>query len=224
MGETVNVAIYFDRNFAPHAATMVRSLLDNAAPGGRVNLFILGVGLTPEIIAKTAASWPAGRLTTHWIAVGPSSYGDAFAGTREPEAHYARLLIDRLLPRDVSRVITLDCDGLVLDDIGVLWRHAPRYGCVSAAVDAGVLRLWDGVPPSARPLEAGGKPPYFNSGVMVINLELVARASCHPAVPRSGQAVSGPGPVLRPDPAQRRPPGAVGAPAHALELQQVPDL
>jgi lipopolysaccharide biosynthesis glycosyltransferase len=170
MRTAVNVVVYWDRSYAVHATTMVRSLLDNAAPDCDVDLYVLGVDLTAEVIATAQASWPADRLTVHWITVDLDPYTREFGAASYPPAAYSRLLIDRLLPDDVARVISLDSDGLVLDDIGALWRQAPAQGCVSAVVDLTVLRLGNDRSPFAQQLDLYADAPYFNSGVMVIDL------------------------------------------------------
>lgn len=166
----VNVVVYCDRRYAVHMTTMVRSLLDNAAPDCRVELYVLAVELTAEVMATAEASWPRDRLTVHWINADLTPYARAFGGAAYPPAAYSRLLIDRLLPDHVARVISLDSDGLVLGDIAGLWQLAPAQGCVSAAVDLTVLRLGHDRSPCARELDIHANAPYFNSGAMVVDL------------------------------------------------------
>jgi lipopolysaccharide biosynthesis glycosyltransferase len=165
----VNVVVYFTRSYVVQATTMVRSLLDNAASGCHIDLYVLGVGLTADDIAGAEASWPADRLTVHWITVDVRPYARLFRSRHHPVA-YARLLIDRLLPRDVTRVISLDSDGLVLDDIATLWQQAPAEACLSAAVDLSILRLGKDPSPFARDLRDHAGTAYFNTGAMVIDL------------------------------------------------------
>lgn len=169
-GRAVNVVVYFDASYAVQATTMVRSLLDNAASDCVVDLYVLGVDLTAGAMARAAASWPPDRLTVHWITVDLNPYGRLFRGSHYRPVAYSRLLIDRLLPDNVSRVISLDCDGLVLDDIAALWRQAPIRGCVSAATDLTVLRLGNDPSSFTQQLNDCADAPYFNSGVMVVDL------------------------------------------------------
>ena len=63
----VNVAIYLDENYAVPATVMVRSLLDNATAGDRIQLFILAIGLTDKVKRTMEASWPRERLDLRWI-------------------------------------------------------------------------------------------------------------------------------------------------------------
>jgi lipopolysaccharide biosynthesis glycosyltransferase len=169
--EHVNVAVHFDRSYAVHATTMVRSLLDNAAPHCHVDLYVLGVDLTPEIKAKATASWPAERLTVHWTAVNLAPFQSLLDGSGYPSVAYSRILLDWLLPERVARVISLDSDGLVLGDIADLWRQAPVHGCASAVVDLTVLRVGNDPSPFIRLADHCVHAPYFNSGVMVVDLD-----------------------------------------------------
>jgi lipopolysaccharide biosynthesis glycosyltransferase len=170
-GVPVDVAVHFDQAYAVHAATMVRSLLDNAGSDCHVRLYVLGVGISPEIRAKLEASWISDRLTVHWIDVNLAPFRQLLSGYDYPSVAYSRILFDWLLPHDVSRVVSLDCDGLVLGDIADLWREAPERGCVKAVSDPGIRRLGKDGSPFVREVSAGGDAPYFNSGVMVVDLD-----------------------------------------------------
>ena len=81
------------------------------------------------------------------------------------------LLLSDLLPESVERVLFLDADLLVLDDIAKIWETDISNVSVAAVVDQAIPlcssprgvknRSSLGIPDSA---------PYFNAGVMFINL------------------------------------------------------
>ncbi len=81
------------------------------------------------------------------------------------------LVLSDLLPETVKRVLFLDPDMLVLDDIARIWETDISNGSVAAVVDQAIptcssprgVKNWSslGIPDSA---------PYFNAGVMLINL------------------------------------------------------
>ncbi|GAB2179962.1 glycosyltransferase [Denitratisoma sp. agr-D3] len=75
---------------------------------------------------------------------------------------YARLLLPRLLPASLERVLYLDSDTLVLGDIGALFRVDLADHPLAAVADVAH------VPMGARL----GLPPgtYFNAGVQLMNL------------------------------------------------------
>ena len=81
------------------------------------------------------------------------------------------LLLPELLPDSVDRVLFLDPDVLVFDDVSKIWTtDLSKYG-VAAAADQAVpycsshrgVKGWRGL---GIPAEA----PYFNAGVMLINI------------------------------------------------------
>jgi lipopolysaccharide biosynthesis glycosyltransferase len=83
---------------------------------------------------------------------------------------YARLLAPRVLPEDVDKVLYLDCDMVVLSDLSPLYDSSCEGSAVHAARDEvgtvsgprGVFNFSDlGIPPET---------PYFNSGVLLMNL------------------------------------------------------
>lgn len=105
---------------------------------------------------------------------------------------YLRLLADRVLPDEVEKVIYLDSDLLVLDDVTELWEMPIGDNYCLAAVDIacpfvdalshyrnscdeGAARALPYVGaltpiPNWKALGIDGSQNYFNSGVMVLNL------------------------------------------------------
>lgn len=87
-----------------------------------------------------------------------------------PEAAFPLLLAD-LLPSDCNRVLFLDADLLVLDDVSSLWERSLHGRAVGAVQDPAIpycrsprgvkKRTEFGVPKNAR---------YFNGGVLLLDL------------------------------------------------------
>lgn len=84
---------------------------------------------------------------------------------------YARFVMDRFLPAGVKRLIYLDCDMMVLSPIEALW-DADLEGHTFAAVpDA-----WGKLLAAGNDLRGRGRilnpaDPYFNAGLLVIDME-----------------------------------------------------
>ena len=78
-------------------------------------------------------------------------------------AIYYRLLIGSLLPESVKRVIYLDCDMLICGSISELWCQPLGTAIVAAVSDPGFTQH------AVLGLEASA--PYFNSGMLLIDLE-----------------------------------------------------
>ena len=90
--------------------------------------------------------------------------------TRFSQAALYRLLVGIVLPQTIDRIIYLDADTIVHMDIMELWRESVGAGGL-AAVDEIAATQGD---PAPQPLVASGeveRAAYFNSGVLLINLE-----------------------------------------------------
>lgn len=76
---------------------------------------------------------------------------------------YARLFLAELLPKDVDRILYMDCDMIVCDSLMALW-NADLQGKVLGAVQ-------DDISDSTK-AAVGLLPqdPYFNAGLLLVNL------------------------------------------------------
>ncbi len=111
------------------------------------------------------------RLHTR-ATIAPLPFSDApfvgFPTLNGTRMAYARLLLGECLP-DLDKIVYLDSDILVLADPTKL-RDLPMHGKIALAVpDALLHRLSDDCP--WLPFEVASKFPYFNSGVLVLDLK-----------------------------------------------------
>lgn len=158
-------------------ATMLRSLANNLGAGRSVVAHIIYEALSSATRARLQASVPEDRLHIRWTPVGHVELASLPAPIRVYDhispASYFRLLLPDLLPGELDRVIYLDCDLIILGDIGVLWHISiddyyaaavPELTADSRLVSSPQgIRLWRelGLPPDLE---------QFNSGVLLINL------------------------------------------------------
>ena len=83
---------------------------------------------------------------------------------------YLRLLLPELLPPDIEKVIYLDADVIVLDDIASLWSEPCGEAALLAVRDRiGTVSGTSGLS-NFRELDIAADAAYFNSGVLVLNL------------------------------------------------------
>jgi len=89
-----------------------------------------------------------------------------------PRSAYGRLMIPYFLPKKVNKALYLDVDTLVQGDIAELWNINMEGHPIAAAMDRGgtIDNPWGGIK-NYRELGLNGKLPYFNSGVMLMDLE-----------------------------------------------------
>lgn len=95
---------------------------------------------------------------------------------RFPQIVYARLLIDRLLPRSVRRVIYLDCDTLVVAPIERLYEYDLKGLPIAAVAEPFGMQIMMGRDMRRKQGIFDPADRYFNSGVLLIDLERYAAA------------------------------------------------
>jgi lipopolysaccharide biosynthesis glycosyltransferase len=93
-----------------------------------------------------------------------------------PVSTYFKISLADLLPATVDRAVWLDCDLVVIDDIGNLWDSDLGGRHLAAVQDAVVPRVSSrcGVEHHAR-LGMSADAMYFNAGVMLVDVTLWRR-------------------------------------------------
>lgn len=155
--------------YVPHTAAMVASVLDHSA-GLDVRVHYLH---HPDLSARDRD-----RFTRFVEEAGGQANliamsADRIAGLpgvdgRLPPMMWYRIYLPELLP-DTERVLYLDADTLVLDSLEPLWA-TPMNGNHIAAV-SNVWEPWN----MAYSQSLGLPKPYFNSGVIIFDLDLMRR-------------------------------------------------
>lgn len=169
----LEIACSARRDYLPHAATMIASLLANAAVELRVNLLIGNDIDTAETDAVEQMVGDEGELVVRRIEPGRLEHLRT-TGTL-PTSHWYRVLLPELL--DVPRALYLDADVIVVDSLQPL-AELDLAGSWLAAVS----NPFPDPAGATRHCHALGVSPerYFNSGVMVLDLETM-RANDVPA-------------------------------------------
>ncbi|WP_412543892.1 glycosyltransferase [Longispora sp. K20-0274] len=164
----LRIATATDAAYLPYAAAMAHSLAAHRSPGTEVELTVMHAGV-PRAGQRDLESGAAG-LTVRWVSMDADSYR-RWGLTPDPQVlapHYFRCLLPRIYPDSVGRVVYVDADTLVLDDLAPLWNFPLAGRPVAAAGDLmSVIR--DAID-HWHEIGLDGDAPYFNSGVMVIDL------------------------------------------------------
>jgi lipopolysaccharide biosynthesis glycosyltransferase len=158
----MNIVCACDANFIAHLATMLLSFVENNERH-RTRIFVLCDGsLTGR--EKLAVMFDRHRVDLSLISIEDSFLQGLFVSYHIARVAYARLLMGELLPPEIDRVIYLDCDLIIRGDLSDLW-NVNLEGKTVVAVREVTDYIWHsklGLPPGA---------PYFNNGVMLIDLD-----------------------------------------------------
>ncbi len=177
-----------DDQYSMPLNVMLHSAAVNLATESRLTVYFLDGGLSDE-------SWVALRETLAGLPVDVLSIEPDYSlvdhlqtSHHVTPAAYLRLLTAELMPSHVSRAIYLDPDLLVRDDLTRLWNlpvddqyclAAPDVACPWIDARVGCANWRRAIPWLAslkpvsnyRELDLNGHAAYFNSGVMVLNLD-----------------------------------------------------
>jgi lipopolysaccharide biosynthesis glycosyltransferase len=167
MEQWISVLMAVDEQYAAPLLVTVASLLESLRPGVGLDLYVMGSGLRPGTRSRLEGGWD-GRVRLHWTPPDNSKL-ESLQGYVYPSSPVAnfRLVVGSSLTGDVSKVIYLDADLLIQRDIFELWEQDMQGKIVLAVEDSYIQKL----PARCLPGPAEVERPYFNSGVMVIDLE-----------------------------------------------------
>jgi len=123
-----------DIAYAAPLATALRSIVEANPNLWPITIHILTDGFQADTKKKLLSSLPSGSALISWHPVELDCFRGFSTRSFISTMTYARLLIPRLLPQ-LSRVLYLDADILVLGDLERLWKTDLNGALVGAVVD-----------------------------------------------------------------------------------------
>jgi lipopolysaccharide biosynthesis glycosyltransferase len=164
---TLPIACAINQAYALPLAVMLESLKQHLRPGVHPVLYLIHAGLPPSVLAAISSI-----VETHSIIPSDAQLSAAPRDARFPPEASVPLLIPEFLPPTLERVVFLDADTLVLEDLANLWETPLGRHVLAAAPDGAVPRC--SAPRGVKGWQAMGIPPdapYFNCGVLIMHLE-----------------------------------------------------
>jgi lipopolysaccharide biosynthesis glycosyltransferase len=143
-----------DEGFARPLAVAMHSTLTHLSPRLAPEIYVLDNGITEG--SRHRLERAAGR-EIRWIRVPPDRLIEHRGAEHFTSTSYARLLIPELLPARIRRAVYLDGDVLVTSDLSPLFDLELGDAPLAAVRDYAV--------------ESTSSRPYFNAGVLVMDLE-----------------------------------------------------
>lgn len=166
----MKIAYASDDNYAHYMGISILSLLNANKGAESIDVYVLDSGIKDENRQKLLKiSEEYGR---NIIFIPVSDYIaklDLHMSARKISVvAYARLFLASLLPEDCDRIIYLDCDTIVCDDLSGMWNAELSDNPV-----AGVEDTIDSFFLGAIGLQKGTR--YLNSGILLMNIALWRR-------------------------------------------------
>lgn len=166
MKDYVEVVFCIDDAYALPASVTMRSIL--ATTRRDVRFHVIDGGIAPSSVEKLVASGgPNVRITAPRTSA--RDLKESHLSSYWSGVILRRLELHELLP-DIDRVLSLDADLLVRDDIGLLWDQGIRPDCpmrmaLATLAPFGYSGLYE--------RGFGRRTAYFNCGVMDLNLRVL---------------------------------------------------
>lgn len=178
----IHIALNFNDKYWALAYAVMRSICLSTMERKKVVFHLVHTPLSPEhgaVLDQIPAEF--GATLCHY---NPEENAEFLATTarlpanaRFPAIVYGRLLLDRLLPPEVERVIYLDCDIMVRRPIEALYDIDLEGKALAAVADAfhDGIKLGRDIRTKQSPFDSA--EPYFNSGVLLIDRRALAAAN-----------------------------------------------
>lgn len=168
MTSTIDVALGFDDAYAPHAAATIASAVA-CAPDANFRFILICSEVSDARRAMVEKAAPKAKFVWTLIQDGDMpKFNNRDYFTR---AILFRLGLEKYAPADSQRIIYLDSDMTVLRDLRDLWKTDLKGNVAGAVHDTFVIDTEF----SARWSLPKVGPGYFNSGMMLIDMELVRK-------------------------------------------------
>ncbi|KAH6769838.1 galacturonosyltransferase-like 4 [Perilla frutescens var. hirtella] len=177
--DTIHIVMPLDTNYIRGTMAAVLSILQHSTCPENVSFHFLSVHhLDSEIFPLIKSTFPFLRFKMYGFDPNRvrGKISKSIRQALDQPLNYARIYMADILPADVKRVIYLDSDIIVVDDVAKLWGvvlkgrvlAAPEY-CHANFTSYFTEAFWsDG---ELAAVFEGRRPCYFNTGVMVVDVE-----------------------------------------------------
>ncbi|MCJ2038556.1 glycosyltransferase family 8 protein [Methylobacterium sp. J-059] len=170
-GDPICILFCIDRAYLRQAGVTLGSILEHN-PTTAFEVYVAGFDRDPAaseaIFARLAARH--GSCTIRYADLEEGLFADLPVTRQFSASIYTRIVLDRFIDRRHGRVLYLDADTVVRSDLHGLWT-TPLEGYVLAAVQDH-FRL------DSEAIGFAADEPYFNSGVLLINMHAWRAEAC----------------------------------------------
>src|SRR5690606_25321038 len=159
----INIALCSDENYIKYCCTVISSIVSNTQNLEKIKFHILTPGLSSQT-KNRIKEW--GKTTKINITINTANT-DEFKNIntgRFSTSALLRLNIEKYLPPNINKLIYLDSDVIILDDIAKIYMQGLEENTIAAVLDLATDQNH-----SYSLLNNNNN--YFNSGVLIIDME-----------------------------------------------------
>ena len=158
----INIAVAADNNYVQHLGVMLYSLFVNNQ-NLAFHVYLLGSSISDENILTLKRVASEFQNDLFYVEIETNNLKQFKVDRRITIETYFRLLVPVAVPEEVVKVLYLDADMIVADNIAELWNTDVSDYALAAVRDVTTDR--------SNVLSLSADTPYFNAGVLLVNLE-----------------------------------------------------
>lgn len=156
-----------DENYAPYLSVMLSSLLEHVSKEVSLNIYVIDDEISAaskEKLRETVQS-KSDKATIQYLTVDGQVYEDFLVSDHITTTAYYRISLPKILKKyNYKKVLYIDADTLILDDVTELYQQDLEQKTIGAVIDPGQTK-------ALERLGIDSTDYYFNSGVMVIDID-----------------------------------------------------
>lgn len=174
--EHISIVVACDNHYAILLAALIKSIEENHKTDEKIDFYILDDGISARNHEKLQSLIKPEMTTLYWLkasSIIPDDIAIPIDNTAFPFTTYYRLFAPHSISDEVRKVIYLDVDMIVLEDISKLW-HTDIENKLFAAVQDWQLTVscsWGGIP-NYKELGIPADTKYFNAGLMIMDTKM----------------------------------------------------
>lgn len=161
----IHIACNIDDNYIMQCCTTLVSVMYNNR-NEQITFHIIAEFLSNEAKSMLTEEVEKYNQQIHFYAYNLNMNLSSFKSAHISLAAYLRLFVADILPVEIHKILYLDCDLIINDSIKDLWETDVTSYAVAAVED-----MWSGKANNYTRLEYPQEDTYFNSGVLIINLD-----------------------------------------------------
>ena len=165
--EPIQIVLACDGAYVMPLATTLRSAVESTPSAWPLSFHVMCHGVDDAARRAVLNSLPAGSASIRWVDVDVKMFSNFGTGVNLhiSLASYIRFLIPEVFPSSTGKILYLDTDVLVLEDLTSLWNIDLGNNAVGAIADRWHQWIKEGGVADVPVVQS-----YFNAGVLLINL------------------------------------------------------
>ena len=171
--QPIVIVVACDNHYMPLLAALIKSIEVNHKTEEHIHFFILDDGISGRNKTKLTGSVSSEVFTIHWIAkdtVIPAGMSIPYDNSSYPLIIHMRMFIPYFIPEEYEKVIYMDVDMIVNDDISELWKTDLNGYTIAAVIDVRIREFGNShAVENYKQLGFAPDTKYFNTGLLLMN-------------------------------------------------------